>query len=68
MAFIQMNLMSETLVRPVPINVILPADKPVMPGTPKRPDKPFKTLYLLHGVFGNYSDWVCNTRIQRYAV
>lgn len=67
MAFIQMNLMSEALVRPVPVNVILPADKLVMPGTPKRPDKPFKTLYLLHGVFGNYSDWVCNTRIQRYA-
>ena len=67
MAFIQMNLMSEMLMRTVPVNVILPADKLYMPGVPRREDKPFKTLYLLHGVFGNYTDWVCGTRIQRYA-
>lgn len=68
MAFIQMNLMSETLMRTVPVNVILPADKLPFPGMPKRPaDKPYKTLYLLHGVFGNCTDWICGTRIQRYA-
>lgn len=67
MAFIQMNLMSESLMRTVPVNVILPADKLLMPGMPRREDKPYKTLYLLHGVFGNYADWVCGTRIQRYA-
>lgn len=67
MAFIQVNLMSEALVRPVPVNVILPVDKLVMPGMPKREEKPYKTLYLLHGVFGNYMDWVCNTRLIRYA-
>lgn len=37
------------------------------PGMPERENKPYKTLYLLHGIFGNYSDWVCGTRIQRYA-
>ena len=67
MAFIQMNLMSASLMRTVPVNVILPVDKLPMPGMPRREDKPFKTLYLLHGVFGNYTDWVCGTRIQRYA-
>lgn len=67
MAFIQMNIMSQSLMRTVSVNVILPADKMVLPGMPKREDKPYKTLYLLHGVFGSYIDWVCGTRIQRYA-
>ena len=67
MAFIQMNLLSKTLMRTVPVNVILPVDKMIFPGMPVREDKPYKTLYLLHGVFGNYTDWVCGSRIQRYA-
>ncbi|SCP98687.1 alpha/beta hydrolase [Anaerobium acetethylicum] len=67
MAFIQMNLLSKSLMRTVPVNVILPADKMVFPGMPVREDKPYKTLYLLHGVFGNYTDWVNGTRIQRFA-
>lgn len=67
MAFVQMNLLSKSLMRTVPVNVILPADKMTFPGMPEREDKPYKTLYLLHGIFGNYSDWVCGTRIQRYA-
>ena len=67
MAFIQMNLLSKTLMRTVPVNVILPVDKMVFPGMPVREDKPYKTLYLLHGVFGNYTDWVCGSRIQRFA-
>ena len=67
MAFIQMNLLSKTLMRTVPVSVILPVDKMVFPGMPEREDKPYKTLYLLHGVFGNCTDWVCGSRIQRYA-
>lgn len=67
MAFIQMNLLSKSLMRTVPVNVILPVDKMVLPGMPEREDKPYKTLYLLHGIFGNYTDWVCGTRIQRFA-
>ena len=56
MALIQMELMSQSLMRTVPVNVILPADKMTLPGMPKRADKPYKTLYLLHGVFGSYID------------
>ena len=67
MAFIQMNLLSKSLMRTVPVNVILPVDKMVFPGMPEREEKPYKTLYLLHGIFGNYTDWVCGTRIQRFA-
>ncbi len=47
--------------------MILPADKLTMPGMPEREEKPYKTLYLPHGVFGDYMDWVAGTRIQRYA-
>jgi S-formylglutathione hydrolase FrmB len=34
---------------------------------PVREDGPYKSLYLLHGVFGNYTDWVTRTNIQRWA-
>lgn len=67
MALIQVNFLSGSLMRTVPINVILPVDKLLFPGMPKRENKPFKTLYLLHGIFGNYTDWVSGTNIQRWA-
>ncbi len=67
MALLQMNLMSRALMRTVPVNVILPADKLVPAGSSPRGDKPYQTLYLLHGIFGSYTDWVCGTRLQRYA-
>lgn len=67
MALIQVNLLSKSLMRTVPVNVILPVDKLTFPGMPVREEKPYKTLYLLHGVFGSYIDWVTGTRIQRFA-
>ncbi len=66
MAFIQMNVMSYSLMRTVPVNVILPADK-FLWGQKREKGRKYKTLYLLHGVFGNYTDWVNGTRIQRFA-
>ena len=68
MALIQVNYFSNALARTVPVNVVLPADK-VDSKTHRyvRRDQPFKTLYLLHGMFGNYTDWVTNTRVQRWA-
>lgn len=67
MALIQANIMAKSLMRTVPINVILPADKMVFPGMPEREEKPYKTLYLLHGVFGSCFDWLSGTNIQRWA-
>lgn len=68
MAYIQVSLMSLSLMRTVPVTVILPTDKMPFPGAPARePGKPYKTLYLLHGIFGSSVDWVTGTRIQRYA-
>lgn len=67
MALIQCNFFSKSLMRTVPIQVVLPTDKMVFPGQPEPEEKPFKTLYLLHGIFGNYTDWVSGTRIQAWA-
>ncbi|HHV12108.1 MAG TPA: acetylesterase [Clostridiales bacterium] len=67
MALIQVNFISKSLMRTVPMNVVLPVDKMVFPGMPAREDKPYKTLYLLHGVFGNYTDWISGTNVQRWA-
>lgn len=69
MALIQVNYISKSLMRTVPLNVILPVDKidyESFDYAGSR-DRKFKTLYLLHGVFGNYTDWVSGTRIQRWA-
>ncbi|UTY40586.1 esterase family protein [Allocoprobacillus halotolerans] len=62
MALVQVDFVSQKLKRTVTINAIIPVDKE----SGKRKEK-FKTLYLLHGIFGNYTDWVCGTRIQRWA-
>lgn len=58
MALIQVNFLSEALHRMVPVQVILPAEKA---------QPPYKTLYLLHGVLGNDTDWMSGTSIQRWA-
>ena len=67
MAFITVNYVSNALFRTVPVNVILPADKYSADTREYLSNPPYKTLYLLHGLLGNYTDWVNGTRIQRYA-
>lgn len=67
MALIQCNFFSTSLMRTVPIQVVLPTDKMTFPGQPAPEEKPVKTLYLLHGIFGNYTDWVSGTRLQSWA-
>ena len=69
MALLQVNFVSESLMRSVTMQVILPVDKLPMPGQPRpeTPDSGFPTLYLLHGVLGNYTDWVSGTCVQRWA-
>lgn len=67
MALIRADVFSECLMRTITFHAIIPTDKLVFPGMPVREDKPFKTLYLLHGIFGNETDWVSGTRIERWA-
>ena len=64
MALLTVNFTSMALKRTVPFNVILPCDKLF---APYDKSKKFKTLYLLHGLLGNYTDWVTGTNIQRWA-
>ena len=68
MAVFKITFMAETLGRTVPLTVILPTDKVYMPGMPVREaGKPYKTLYLLHGIIGDDTDWLYGTRIARWA-
>jgi len=66
MAFLEINFRSHALNMNVPVNVVLPevgASEP-MGGAP---EGGYKTLYLLHGLAGNHSDWMRRTAIERYA-
>ena len=69
MALIQVNYLSKALFRIVPLNVILPVDKFDADTDTylQKADRRYKTLYLLHGLLGNYTDWVSRTRIQMWA-
>lgn len=67
MALIQLNFMSECLMRTVSVQAVIPFDKVAMPGMPAQEKKPFSTLYLLHGIFGNDMDWISGTRIRHWA-
>ena len=64
MALIQVNYMSKALFRIVPLNVILPVDKVDADNNQYlcTKDHKYKTLYLLHGLLGNYTDWVSQIR------
>lgn len=67
MAYLQMNLMSQCLMRPVSVTAIVPSDK-IFGDSPAHVErKLFKTLYLLHGVYGAQYDWLLGTNLMRYA-
>lgn len=66
MAFLEINYRSHALNMNVPINVILP-ERPSTGTEAGAPEGTYKTLYLLHGLGGNHSDWSRRTAIERYA-
>ena len=65
MAFATVNFFSKALNRTTTVNVVIPSDKRMKPGIPAPSRGPYKTLYLLHGILGNYTDWVNGTRLQK---
>lgn len=67
MALVQVNFISKMLSRTVTFNAIIPLDKISFWEEEVVEAKPLKTLYLLHGAFGNYTDYLSGTRIQRWA-
>ncbi|MEG1426135.1 MAG: alpha/beta hydrolase family protein [Oscillospiraceae bacterium] len=67
MALAKMNFFSKALMRTVSIQAIIPTDKMSFGTETLSVPEKFKTLYLLHGIFGNDTDWVTGTRIQSWA-
>lgn len=65
MAFATMNFFSRSLNRTATFNIIIPTDK--LSRQKPLNNGPKKTLYLLHGILGNYMDWSLGTRIQALA-
>ena len=60
MNFLELNFRSEALGRNVSVNVLLPDLRTL-------PCQNYKTLWLLHGLNGNHTDWMRNSSIERYA-
>ncbi len=67
MAWFQVSYFSECLNRPVPLNVLIPAET-VGPNVNPVDGKPFRTLYLLHGYTGDCTDWLLNTQIAELSL
>lgn len=61
-----MNYFSNALRRNVEINVILPIDSFDYGSGEYLSSRKFKTLYLLHGIFGSNTDWIENTNLIPY--
>lgn len=61
MAFIDLKFRSDSLLRAVSVNVIIPESA-------KKPNAlEYKTLYLLHGLSDDNTAWTRKTSIERYA-
>jgi putative tributyrin esterase len=72
MAFMQVNYFSKTLLENVDLNVVIPtfdsADLSAGRSAARLPASGrFPVLYLLHGMYGDCTDWIRNTGIERYA-
>lgn len=65
MAILNLNFVSNTLMKTVELTIILPVDQATP--TTKKAEFPLKTLYLLHGIMGNHNDWLYYSDIARLA-
>jgi len=59
MATMQIMFYSNSLIRHIPLTVVIPADGDM--GKPPVPKQNYRTLYLLHGYCGNETDWLYKT-------
>ena len=68
MALVHLNFESECLGNNTDVSIILP-DKPhgTTPENFYANGKKYPVLWLLHGTFGDYTDWVRKSSIERYA-
>lgn len=61
MAFLTVNFASSVLEVQASMNVILPEA-----ALDAKDARPYPTLYLLHGLYGDHTDWLRRTNIERY--
>ncbi|MBQ8893670.1 MAG: esterase family protein [Clostridia bacterium] len=66
MAFLEMTFYSKALMQNVPVNILLPERSKKEDGS-GAPEGTYKTLWLLHGLSGNHTDWIRKSSIERYA-
>lgn len=66
MAVITCHFLSDCLQRIVPFTAVLPVDQ--TPEGNYEPGAPMQTLYLLHGLLGDHTDWLVRTRIEELAM
>lgn len=59
MAWLQVSFFSNLLQRSVPLQIVIPTT-----AANRSPEKRYKTLYLLHGYFGNCADWLLNGNVS----
>lgn len=72
MAYFQCNFFSGSLLQNTDIRVIIPSPDSDEVMNPKErqyfnPDSKFQVLYLLHGAYGDCTDWQRYTNIEKYA-
>ncbi len=64
MALIRADIFSRSLMRTVPITAVIPVDNVRFAHEKQRPiDLPYKTLYLLHGLYGSNMDWLVGSDV-----
>lgn len=68
MSLVHLNFESQYLNTNTDVNIILP-DKPrkTQPADFYGNGKKYKVLWLLHGTFGDYTDWIRKSNIELYA-
>ncbi len=72
MALISCNFFSEVLKRDVGVNVCIPTPNSDELLTVDKaeyyvPGEKFKCVYLLHGAYGDHTNWCRHTRVEKYA-
>lgn len=68
MALVRIEIFSKALMRTVSVTAVIPVDNVRFDHNLNFPAvKPYKTLYLLNGIYGNNTDWVCSSNVVRLA-
>jgi S-formylglutathione hydrolase FrmB len=67
-AVFNFTFFSNSLHRTTEVTAIIPAEPPMFPGmAPADPNKPFRSIYLLHGYSGSHVDWLRGSKIEQLA-